>query len=279
MKAALVGYGYWGRIVESYIQSSSFFELEGIYNSQNIKEFSQNILIEAVFICTPVPTHFDLCKKFLIAGKHVFCEKVTVKKIEEFDILSDIAKKNGLVLYTDYTYIYSPGIRFIKNNLKEIGVIKYITGKISQFGRFYDQENVFEIIGVHMLSLLIFLTDSLKDISYIHTILKNNITLAGYIHANEVDIECSLVSPVKTRMVLIYGEKGIFKYDMLAQNNNVQLWLYEENDYNLSKPTSWTFDEKNSLKDSVAEFAASIRIPDNNASNLALSRIIINELY
>jgi UDP-N-acetylglucosamine 3-dehydrogenase len=158
VKVALVGTGYWGSIVRKYISSSDFFELVGIYNSKNIGDLFLNHSVEAVFVCTPADTHFEICKKSLENGKHVFCEKIIVKKMSEFDKLVGLSQRNDKELYTDYTYIYSPSIRFIQKNLKKkIGDINYIISEISQFGRFYKNENAYEIVGVHILAVLWFM--------------------------------------------------------------------------------------------------------------------------
>ena len=39
--------------------------------------------VEAVVIATPVPTHYDLAKQALEAGKHVFVEKPPAMRAEE----------------------------------------------------------------------------------------------------------------------------------------------------------------------------------------------------
>lgn len=90
MKAALIGYGYWGKIIEKYICDSTYFDLaavcspeldnNGIY-TKDLEKLMYDPQLEAVFICTPVSTHFDICKKFLESGKHIFCEKPTVKTL------------------------------------------------------------------------------------------------------------------------------------------------------------------------------------------------------
>ena len=75
MKAALIGYGYWGKIIEKYICDSTYFDLaavcspeldnNGIY-TKDLEKLMYDPQLEAVFICTPVSTHFDICKKFLV---------------------------------------------------------------------------------------------------------------------------------------------------------------------------------------------------------------------
>ena len=85
MNIALIGYGYWGQIVSTYIKNQEYFYLKKIYDTQkrNEKIFTNNINeimtdndIEAIYIASPVSTHFNLIKIGIENGKYIFCEKV-----------------------------------------------------------------------------------------------------------------------------------------------------------------------------------------------------------
>ena len=54
--------------------------------------------VEAVVIATPVPTHYDLAKQALEAGKHVFVEKPPAMRGDEMEELVAIAEAGDLVL-------------------------------------------------------------------------------------------------------------------------------------------------------------------------------------
>ena len=80
MKVALVGYGYWGKILRKYIDASPNFELTAITTKDDVisdpifttlDEILENESIEAVFVCTPIDSHYDICKACLQRGKHV----------------------------------------------------------------------------------------------------------------------------------------------------------------------------------------------------------------
>ena len=127
MKAALIGYGYWGKIIERYITAHGI-ELTYIYCRTSIENDKwvdrQDIIwedktVSLVFVCTPVRTHFDICKAALLAGKHVFCEKPAVKSMRELCELQDCAEQAGRILYIDYIYTTSPSIRYIKKEYRQ----------------------------------------------------------------------------------------------------------------------------------------------------------------
>src|SRR5207302_427678 len=54
--------------------------------------------VDAVSICTPTVTHFEIAKFFLENKVHTFIEKPITYTIEEAQILIDLAQKNNLKL-------------------------------------------------------------------------------------------------------------------------------------------------------------------------------------
>ena len=83
MKVALIGYGYWGKIIRSYIEQDDNFELVKIctlekeqkqdhFYVNDLNEITENPNIEAAFICTPVSTHFLSVKSFFLTGSMYF---------------------------------------------------------------------------------------------------------------------------------------------------------------------------------------------------------------
>jgi predicted dehydrogenase len=54
--------------------------------------------LDAVVIATPVPTHFELAKRALDAGKHVLVEKPPAMKGHEMDELVALASERDRVL-------------------------------------------------------------------------------------------------------------------------------------------------------------------------------------
>lgn len=64
--------------------------------------------IGIVVIATPPNLHYDIGKKALLAGKHVFFEKPGSLKPEDASELADIAEKNGLKNTIDYVMRRNP---------------------------------------------------------------------------------------------------------------------------------------------------------------------------
>lgn len=54
--------------------------------------------VDAVTIATPAPSHFEIARRALAAGRHVYVEKPLAMTVEEADILIATAERQSLVL-------------------------------------------------------------------------------------------------------------------------------------------------------------------------------------
>lgn len=54
--------------------------------------------IEAIYIATPISSHFDYAKRALLAGKHVWCEKPLTHSLASTSELARLAAEKGLML-------------------------------------------------------------------------------------------------------------------------------------------------------------------------------------
>lgn len=284
MKCALLGFGYWGKIIEKYIRQSDRFSLKYIYspslnNGVSIEKIIKDKDIECIFICTPITTHYELCKLAINNGKHVFCEKPLSNNAKEIHELRDISYKKNVCIYTDYIYTNSKSINYIKNNLKEIGKIQYIKSQIKQFGKFYKEDNVYSVIGSHMISAIIYILSN-ENIKFE---LLNNIVIRS--DANNVldgiidfeinnniygSIECSLTNKDKIRTLEFIGEYGTLKFDMLSENTVQKVLIKEEaNGFSIKEENYYSYSENDNLKFAIDDFYSYIK--NNESNNLDLS--------
>ena len=74
--------------------------------------------VDAVAIATPVASHFDLVRRALEAGKHVFVEKPLAASGAEAAELVSLAEQLGLVLMVGHTFLYSPPVNRIREILR-----------------------------------------------------------------------------------------------------------------------------------------------------------------
>lgn len=115
MKAALVGCGQISEVYFNNIQKR-FTNLEitaccaahfesaqkaaakyGIH-ACTYDEILEDPSIEIVLILTPAPTHYELVKKGILAGKHVYTEKTLALEVKDAKHLAELAEKHNVYL-------------------------------------------------------------------------------------------------------------------------------------------------------------------------------------
>ena len=79
-------------------------------------------LCDSVYIASPYITHYDYCKKALLAGKNVLCETPFVLKTSEAQELYNIAEEKYLVLMVALKTAYCPAFSHLYSLLKS-GII------------------------------------------------------------------------------------------------------------------------------------------------------------
>lgn len=267
INVVLIGYGYWGHILEKYLKLETRINLVKIFRGREDRKVINTTLssenIDAVFIATPLETHYGYVKLGIENNKHIFCEKPVTNNLKLDKELFNLSKNNNCCLFIDYIYRYSKSIQYVKNNIDIIGKIKCINMKIKQFGKFYNGETVTEIIGVHMISILVYLfekefesTISIMPVEELYQ-KNNNIYRFSKLSFGEVNIyiEESLFSLRKERSFEIIGEKGIIFFDMYSSEKvKIISGEWGNNGFEVVDEKSIDFDENNNLTNSISNF-------------------------
>lgn len=274
LKVALIGYGYWGKIMYKYLLSNPFIELVKICTksmdekdifTENIDDILLDDNIEILFICTPIDTHYDICKRGLEAGKHIFCEKPATKEEGQLEELWRISENKGKILYIDYIYTVSPSIRKMKEILNECGEIYLVKGEISQLGKFYPNDTVYDVIGVHVFSVIAYLFNNIKILDYQVEGIKDLYGTQGHVSLKlenniKIEVELNLLHPKKIRLFSIYGSNGSILFDMMDETT---LYLckyeYEGEKYVVLEKKEWSFNEFDNLEWVIHDFISCIQ--------------------
>lgn len=130
MNIAIVGCGYVFDIYMRTIRAHPELVIKGVYDInpermrrikayygfhtyENYDQLLQDIEVDTVINLTWIGSHFEVSKKALEAGKHVYSEKPLTKHVEESFILFEIARQHGVRLYAAPCNIYSDMVRTI----------------------------------------------------------------------------------------------------------------------------------------------------------------------
>ena len=112
-------------------------------------------------IATPVPTHYELAKRALEAGKHVFVEKPPAMRARRWTSSSRSRSERDLVLMPGHLLLYHPGVRKLKElvDTGELGDVLCVYGNRQNLGMIRTDENALWSLGVHDLSVILYLLD------------------------------------------------------------------------------------------------------------------------
>ena len=126
--------------------------------------------LDAVVVATPVPTHYELAKRALEAGKHVLVEKPPAMRAAEMDELVALAAERDLVLMPGHLLLYHPGVQKLKELIDagELGEVLCVYGNRQNLGIVRTNENALWSLGVHDLSVILHLLDEEPEEAVAH---------------------------------------------------------------------------------------------------------------
>jgi predicted dehydrogenase len=126
--------------------------------------------LDAIVVATPVPTHYDLAKLALAADKHVFVEKPPAMRAAEMDELVALAAARDRVLMPGHLLLYHPGVLKLKELIDagELGEVLCVYGNRQNLGIVRTNENALWSLGVHDLSVILYLLDEDPDVAVAH---------------------------------------------------------------------------------------------------------------
>jgi predicted dehydrogenase len=126
--------------------------------------------LDAVVVATPVPTHHALAKQALEAGKHVFVEKPPAMRAAEMDELVDLASARDRVLMPGHLLLYHPGVLKLKELVDggDLGDVLCVYGNRQNLGIVRTNENALWSLGVHDLSVILYLLDEDPETAVAH---------------------------------------------------------------------------------------------------------------
>jgi predicted dehydrogenase len=186
LRVGVVGLGYWGPnlarnfdelsdLVWLCDQSEEQLALAGARHpqatqTQSFDEMLSDRSLQAVAIATPVPTHYELAKAALEAGKHVLVEKPPAMRSAEMDELVELAGARDLVLMPGHLLLYHPGVQKLKELIDagELGEVLCVYGNRQNLGIVRTNENALWSLGVHDLSVILYLLDEEPETAIAH---------------------------------------------------------------------------------------------------------------
>jgi predicted dehydrogenase len=250
IKIGVIGYGYWGpnivrnfhghesaevvMVCDKVLKSQE--RLRKAYPSMPFTLDENDILkspdIDAVAVVTPVWTHFELAKKALENGKHVFVEKPFTTSVAQAEELIELADRKRLKIMVDHTFLFTGAVKKIRQLVDEgaLGKIYYYDSLRVNLGLFQHDVNVIWDLAAHDLSIMDHVLrekpeavvatgeshlNGMQDVAFITVYFPNRII---------AHINVNWLSPVKVRTTLLGGEKKMVVWNDLEVDEKIKVY-------------------------------------------------------
>ena len=246
----IIGYGYWGpNIVRNFNvlegarvasicdgNQQALNRARKSYPNCTVTQDCNDILnsteIDVVAVITPVSTHFELAKKALENGKHVFVEKPFTATAAQAEELIELAERKKLTIMVDHTFLFTGAVNKIKEHIKmkTLGELYYYDSVRVNLGLFQHDVNVIWDLAPHDFAIMDYLVEerpmavsacgkahisSMEDTAFV-TLQFNNNMIAHF--------NVNWLSPVKVRTTRIGGEKKMLVWNDLEADEKIKIY-------------------------------------------------------
>jgi predicted dehydrogenase len=250
VKLGVIGYGYWGpNIVRNFSKHQDckvvavcdknpealarvLIQHPNVRLMTDADDIVTSSEIDAVAIVTSVSSHYQLAKKALENGKHIFVEKPFTATSAQAEELVELAERKNLRIMVDHTFLFTGAVRKIKQLINEgtLGPLYYYDSTRVNLGLFQHDVNVLWDLAPHDLSVMDYLiglepdlvvatgsahVNCLEDVAHLTVYFPKNVLA----HVN-----VNWLSPVKVRTTLVGGQKKMLVWNDLDPAEKVKIY-------------------------------------------------------
>jgi predicted dehydrogenase len=249
VRVGVVGLGYWGpnlarnfdelgalaalcdrddglreRFAARYPQARMYADAEELFADD---------AVDGVVIATPVPTHYELARAALDAGKHVLVEKPPATRALEMDELVASAAGRDLVLMPGHLLLYHPAVQKLKQLIDDgaLGEVLCVYGNRQNLGIVRTNENALWSLGVHDLSVILYLLDEEPEhaVAYGRDFLTEGVedVVFSYLRfpsGKIAHMHLSWLDPHKMRRMTVVGREKMVVFDDMELERKVTIY-------------------------------------------------------
>jgi predicted dehydrogenase len=250
IRVGVIGYGYWGPNIVRNLQGLDSMRAEmvcdkspaalarvrkvypGIRTVSDCEEILRSPDIDAVAVITPVWTHFELAKRALENGKHVFIEKPFTSSSAQGEELIELAARKNLTIMVDHTFLFTGAVRKIRELTESgtLGDLYYYDSLRINLGLFQHDVSVIWDLAPHDLAIMDHIIkgkpeavvatgerhlNGVEDVAFMTIYFPNSVI---------AHINVNWLSPVKIRTTLIGGQKKMLVWNDLVADEKIRVY-------------------------------------------------------
>lgn len=295
VRAALIGFGYWGQNLARNIKAAHNLELVvvadvdqsrrdaataavGAQGAASLDEVLARDDVDAVVLATPASMHESDAIRVLESGRDVLVEKPLAMSTTGAERVVAAADETGRIAMVGHTFLYSAPVAHLRASIEagELGKIQYIYSQRLSLGRIRTDCNALWNFAPHDVSILLhlldeepvavaaqglsFLTDDVSDVFFA------TLRFASGVAAN---LHVSWIDPRKVRLMTVVGDKKMAVYDDVAVEQKITM-----HDAGVAGPTGPDLGAFRSM----AEFQWTVRAGDITIPKLQLREPLLAEM-
>jgi UDP-2-acetamido-3-amino-2,3-dideoxy-glucuronate N-acetyltransferase len=249
-KVGVIGSGYWGKNLvrnfhalgclgaicdkdpevlaqfkEKYPDMPCVLKYEQLLNGDEYR-------VDGIAVATPAVNHYELTKKAILAGKHVFVEKPLALKESEGLELVELAEHNRKTLMVGHILQYHSAILKLKEltDSGELGKIQYIYSNRLNIGKIRSEENILWSFAPHDISVMLMLLDEFPSSviscggNYVQQYVADvTMTTLEFPSGVKGHIFVSWLHPFKEQKLVVVGDRKMAVFDDVSDE---KLFLY-----------------------------------------------------
>lgn len=130
---------------------SRVYKVKSCASKEELKEH-----VDAVIICTPTCTHFDIAEYYIENGKDIFIEKPVTSTVETAELLKKRIEDKKAVCMVGHIERFNPAVLYLKKYLEDKRILSLSADRISKVepGRVFDVDAVRDLM-IHDIDIVL----------------------------------------------------------------------------------------------------------------------------
>jgi len=252
VKAAVIGCGYWAPNIVRNLESMEHVDLavlcdiderlaQGLADRlapkaqvlTDMQAICDDPSIQAVFVVTPVRTHFSIARQLLLSGKHVYVEKPLAQTSKECGDLGELADEQNRTLMVGHLYEYHGAVEHIKRCLDEgeLGQLLYLYSQRINLGRIQNDIGALWSFAPHDVSIINYWLGAEPIAASAHgmRVLGHDVedvvfVVLEYPNGVQAHLHLSWMDPQKIRQMTLVGSQKMLVYDDVSVDAPIRIY-------------------------------------------------------
>jgi predicted dehydrogenase len=251
LRIGIIGLGYWGPNLVRAFDAQAGVEVAVVCDrdparlasvcsrfpkvaaTDDAEEVFRTEGLDAVAIVTPTRTHFELARRALERGLHVFVEKPLTASGAEGEALVALAEARGRVLFVGHIFLYTAAVAKLRELVEraELGPLCHIAAARRNLGPVRTDVNALWDLAPHDISIILHLLGRLPETVNcqgtahlrpgVHDVTFLTMHFSDGVMAS---VHSSWLDPNKVREMTLVGTRKMVVYDDLQPLEKIKIY-------------------------------------------------------